>query len=180
MSRSTGSGCTKTSRLLAACRGNIARHRERPTRWVWDVEELHDYVVFVTNTGLRVSESRSLRIRDVRLINPMIDGKLVEVCKVTITGGKRGAHPATLSKPAAAVAFRRLLARRRVAVPTTCSERLFLRHHDDAFQKLLKRADLYVDAYGRKRDFVSLRHSHICFRFMGEEPIFSIARATRT
>lgn len=167
-------------RLLEACRANIARHRKRPTRWVADVEELYDYVVFVTNTGLRVSESRSLRICDVRLINTMIDGRLVEVCEVTITGGKRGAHPATLSKPAAAAAFRRILARRRIAVPTTCNERLFLRHHQDGFQKVLIRSALYVDGYGRKRDFVSLRHSHICFRLMNEEPIFSIARATRT
>ncbi len=57
---------------------------------------------------------------------------------------------------------------------------LFNKHHREAFKRLLRDSGLYWDGYGRKRDFVSLRHSHICFRILAREPIFAIARSTRT
>lgn len=168
--------------LLAISRCNIANHMQAKTRWRSDAEELHDYIIFIVNTGLRVSEAKALRICDVSLRQTRVFGlaDVHEVCQVTVTGGKRGAHPSAQSFPAAAVAYRRILKRRSISKPASCIDKLFNRHHREAFKRMLRENCLYSDAYGRKRDFVSLRHSHICFRLLSGEPLLAIAYSTRT
>ena len=170
--------------LLKFARRNIREHDASKTRWRQDARELKDYIVFMVNTGLRVDESKALRFRDVRIVEApvLIKGttKIREVCQITVTKGKRGAAHPCVSYLSAPAVVRRIIARRGIENPTTSSEPLFLSHHRDAFKRLLRQHDLYIDAYGRKRDFVSLRHSYICYRLMAGVPPFMVAKNVRT
>lgn len=169
--------------LLGALSSNVERHQLERTRWRESSKDLRDYVVFLANTGLRVSEGKALRVRDVRLLPPRpwpgLQG-LHEVCEITIIGGKRGAHPPSQSAPGAATAFHRIIERRRISDPMSCDDPLFPRHHHEAFKRILRDHELYTDRYGRKRDFVSLRHTFICFCILSGISVFDVARRSRT
>jgi len=52
-------------RLIGALRENIKGHKA--TRWHEAAQELRDYVLFVTNSGLRVGEAHNVRFCDVEL-----------------------------------------------------------------------------------------------------------------
>jgi integrase len=163
---------------------NIRTHREGKTRWQEDAQELDDYVNFMLATGMRVGEAAALRVRDVTIVEDDVslsgDVMRFEICEITVVGGKRGARPRCKSTVEAVYAFRKLLKRRGIKDPTTCEEPLFLKHHRDMFRNLLKANGLYVDEYGRKRDFVSLRHSYICDRLADGASVWDVARNTRT
>jgi hypothetical protein len=73
--------------LIKASQANIRFHKRKKTRWVADAEELHDYIIFMVNTGLRVGESRQLLMSGVKIISQP-NGE--EICKLTIKDGKRG------------------------------------------------------------------------------------------
>jgi integrase len=171
-------------KLWKASLANVRRHRKQRTRWVADAEELHDYIVFMVNTGLRVGESRALRVRDVKIARSdvIIGGvrKTADLCKITVREGKRGAHPPCVSYLRAPDVFRRILKRRGITDPSVCQEPLFLRHHREAFKRLLREIGLYTDEYGRKRDFVSLRHTYICFRLNDGASAWQVAQNART
>ena len=170
--------------LMSAIRKNIEFHRQTKTRWVHDAEELRDFVTFMLGTGLRVGEAQALRVRDVQVIEDDVSlgGEIcrMRICEVTIVGGKRGAHPHCKSTNYAVSGFSTLLQRRGISDPSTCTEPLFLRHHRDMFKRLLRESGLYKDEYGRKRDFVSLRHTYICERLEGGANVWDVARNTRT
>ena len=162
--------------LWRASLANIKEHEKTGSRWIADAHELHDYLVFMVHTGLRVGESKKLVIKDVEIVS---DGDRTEMCRVQVRQGKRGPG-ICYSFIRAPVAFRRIVRRRQIADPRTCSEPLFLKHHHEAFRALLKRTGLYRDAFGNKRDFVSLRHTHICFALGRGVKIQDIAKNTRT
>ena len=171
-------------KLLDAARRNIAAHRHRDSRWLSDAEELYDYIIFMANTGLLVSESNALRFKDV-LVVPFaleIKGRVEQeqVCEITVTKGKRGGFGRCQSFIGAPKAFQRIVARRGVIKPRTSDELVFVKHQTAAFRKLLRDAGLYADAYGRKRDFVSLRATYICFRLASGVSLFDVAQNTRT
>lgn len=170
--------------LLVACAENIERHRQAKTRWVADAEEMFDFVRFMRSTGLRVGECLALRAREVRVFTDKATfaGKTanLEVCGIRVVRGKRGAHPECKSDPAAAAILKRIIARRGIQNPATSDEPLFLKHHRDMFRELLVRHSLHVDPYGRKRDFVSLRHTYICRKLEQGVPVWEVARNTRT
>lgn len=154
--------------LLQALNENVGVHEALKTRWVDDAKELRDFVRFMLETGLRVGEAKALKVRDVDLIkdhffingDPWFDW----ICQVRIVGGKVGAHPPCKSTHFAVSTYREILARRGIEDPSQCDEPLFKRHHRDAFRRLLIDTGLRNDAYGRRRDFVSLRHTYICER----------------
>jgi integrase len=162
--------------LIKASQANIRFHKRKKTRWVADAEELHDYIIFMVNTGLRVGESRQLLMSGVKIV-PQPNGE--EICKLTIKDGKRGPGVA-VSFTGAPRVFRRIMERRRITDPSACNEPLFLKHHRDAFRQLLVHAGLRHDGLGNKRDFVSLRHTYICFGLERGVPIQDIAKNTRT
>ena len=162
--------------LIKASQANIRNHKRLKTRWVADAEELHDYIIFMVNAGLRVGESRQMLVSDVKVVTQP-DGE--EICKLTIKAGKRGPGVA-VSFTGAPRAFKRILERREISDAVNCSEPLFLKHHRDAFRNLLVQAGLRHDGLGNKRDFVSLRHTYICFGLERGVPIQDIAKNTRT
>ena len=42
-------------------------------RWKWECEQLHDFVLFVTNSGVRPDEASLLQIRDVEIVDDARD-----------------------------------------------------------------------------------------------------------
>jgi integrase len=53
----------------------------------WEAEQLHDYVLFAANTGLRPDEARRLEFRDVKIVDDADIGKTILEIEVR---GKRG------------------------------------------------------------------------------------------
>src|SRR6202022_985626 len=53
----------------------------------WECEQLHDYVLFSANTGLRPDEARRLQFRDVTLVEDEASGQTILEIEVR---GKRG------------------------------------------------------------------------------------------
>lgn len=170
--------------VQGACYENIRLHEEKGTRWVNDAKELYEFVRFMEGSGLRVGECRALRVCDVELINDIIllNGEEVEaeVCRIRIVGGKRGAFPQCTSDQGAAWMFRSIVERRGIKNPATCKEPLFLKHHRDMFRRILQDRGLHIDGYGRRRDFVSLRHTYICRKLEHGVSTISVAKNTRT
>lgn len=175
---------TEYAALLKASRANIRAHKKAKTRWIPDAEELHDYIIFMVNTGLRVGECAALRFRDVKIVEASVaikgKEKRREVCEIAIVGGKLGKGPACVSYLSAPRVYRRLVKRRGIEDPAASSEPLFRRHHRDAFKRLLRENNLRFDQWDRRRDFVSLRHTYICFRLKAGVPVFAVAKNVRT
>jgi len=142
---------TEYARLLMFARRNIKKHVADKTRWVDEAQELYEYIVFMVNTGLRVGECRALRFKDVRIKKApvLIKGisKEREVCEITITAGKMGAHPTCVSYLTAPAVFRRIVARRDIEKPETSDQLIFRAHHREAFKRLLRDHGLYKDNY---------------------------------
>ena len=53
----------------------------------WNAEQVHDYVLFMANTGLRPDEARNLQHRDVEIVEDQATGELILEIEVR---GKRG------------------------------------------------------------------------------------------
>jgi site-specific recombinase XerD len=173
--------------LLQASRANVNYHRESSPnkgRWLQDALEQHDFIIWMANTGMRVGEAMQLEFRHVRIVERqiLVDGERQtrEVCLFTVTKGKRGAGEEAESFIGAPSVFRRICERRGIKDPKTSRGLLFEKRHTYGFARLLKDCKLDEDNYGRKRDFVSLRHTYIVFRLQQGADIYDIARNTRT
>jgi len=62
-------------------------HAPLKPRFKWESEQLHDYVLFAANTGLRPDEARRLQFRDVTVVEDDASGQTILVIEVR---GKRG------------------------------------------------------------------------------------------
>ena len=167
-------------RLLKATRAHIVELQG--TRWVSDAEECYDFIIWMANTGMRVGEARNVRFCDVEVeVETSTDGLERRCCLVKNIRGKRGTGECR-SWYAAYNAFKRLVARRGIAEPSKCSERLFLAHHRDMFNAILDQAGLkFTDNEPRRRrDFVSLRHTYIASRLLHGVSVYDVARNCRT
>lgn len=173
--------------LLEASRRNIIFHRDTAPnkgRWLNTALEMHDFIIFMANTGMRVGECLELEFRNVRIekrsirINDALEER--EVCVISVVRGKRGAGAEFDSFIGAADVFRRIIERRNISNPKTSSDKLFLHNHRTGFRSLLEKHGLYRDAWGRRRDAVSLRHTYIVFRLRNGASVADVARNTRT
>ena len=63
-----------------------AQHPPKP-RWKWSCQQLHDYVLFMANTGLRPDEAARLEFRDVNIVE---DDATEETILEIEVRGKRG------------------------------------------------------------------------------------------
>src|SRR5215470_3416135 len=77
----------------------------------WDAEQLHDYVLFAVNTGLRPDEAWRLQFRDVTIV---FDNDLKKTILEIEVRGKRGTGYCK-SMPGAVLPFKRLKSRLRPA-----------------------------------------------------------------
>jgi integrase len=169
-------------------------HEPKSPRYKWESEQLHDYVLFAANTGLRPDEAWRLQFRD---------AKIVEDCGQTIleieVRGKRGVGYCK-SMTGAVRPFERLKARPRPARADEPSKQggaaangqtapcrqpqptdlIFPKWSRELFKTILQEENLRFDRDGRARTAYSLRHTYICLRLMEGADIYQIAKNCRT
>lgn len=150
------------------------RRAQHPLRgkWRWSCEQLHDYVLFMANTGLRPDEAARLEYRDVGVV---LDEATRETILVIEVRGKRGVGYCK-STAGAVRPFERLRERNKPKP----SDRLFPKRHRDLFNQILKEENLKFDRDGQQRTAYSLRHTYICLRLMEGADIYQIAKNCRT
>ncbi|MGA8087814.1 MAG: site-specific integrase [Terracidiphilus sp.] len=163
-------------------------------RFRWEAEQLHDYVLFSANTGLRPDEARRLQFRDVTVIEDEGSGQTILEIEVR---GKRGVGYCK-STTGAVHPFERLKARLRPdggpgrAGSRTASmangewhapgptDLLFPKWPRELFNAILEEEKLRTDRDGRPRTAYSLRHTYICLRLLEGADIYQIAKNCRT
>jgi len=141
-------------------------------RWKWSGEQLHDYVLFMTNTGLRPDEAARLEYRDVTIVKDEATKETILLMEVR---GKRGVGYCK-STSGAVRPFRRLRERNE-PVPT---ERVFPTGHRELFNRILDEEGLKFDRDGNRRTAYSLRHTYICLRLLEGADVYQIAKNCRT
>jgi len=164
----------------------------------WEAEQLHDFVLFAVNTGLRPDEAWRLEVRDVTIVDDEDLGKTILEIEVR---GKRGVGYCK-SMPGAVRPFERLRSRLRPAriygvnTPTETSvnsnvlwepwrtpeptDLIFPKWQRELFKTILDEQKLRFDREGRPRTAYSLRHTYICLRLMEGADIYQIAKNCRT
>jgi integrase len=174
------------------------RRAENPPkpRWRWACEQMHDFVLFMVNTGLRPDEAWRLEFRDVEVVRD--EGTDETILEISVRG-KRGVGYCK-SMPGAVFPFQRLRMRPRpedegrgqrspakdddVALATgklpQLTDRLFPKSHRQLFNKILDEEHLKEDREGHPRTAYSLRHTYICMRLMEGADIYQIAKNCRT
>ncbi len=135
-------------------------------------EELHDFVLFMGNTGLRPDEAKNLQCRDVAIETDGPTGERILAIEVR---GKTGIGNCK-SMPGAVLPFKRLRARGKL----NGTDPLFSNSVATRFNALLGELGLKTDRDGNRRSVYSLRHSYISFRLMEGANIYEIAKNCRT
>ena len=144
----------------------------RKERWRAQSEKLHDYVLFMANTGLRPDEASRLQFRDVSVISDTGSGERILQIEVR---GKRGVGFCK-SMPGAVLPFERLAKR---GAPAQ-ADLIFGKVQRQLFNAVLAELDLKHDREGNVRTAYSLRHTYICLRLMEGGDIYQIAKNCRT
>ena len=155
--------------------------------WTSHYEDLHDFVLFMANTGLRPDEALRLEIRDVQIEDDYATKKTILVIDVR---GKTGTGYCK-SMPGAVMPFKRLMKRRleelnRVEFDKETADKLlpttplFRKYNRDLFNTILREEGLKHDRDGRVRTAYSLRHTYISMRLMEGADIYQIANNCRT
>ncbi|MBH5373371.1 tyrosine-type recombinase/integrase [Bradyrhizobium glycinis] len=160
----------------------------------WNAEQLHDYVLFLGNTGLRPDEAKNLQHRDITIVEEGRKGDRILEIEVR---GKRGVGYCK-STPSAVLPYERLLTRPKYVPQGKARERkknlrpvlppqypqptdpVFPGNHIKLFNRLLDRSNLKLDRDGKPRTAYSLRHTYICMRLMEGADIYQIAKNCRT
>lgn len=155
-------------KLYTATRKNAKEAEGK--KWQWAAEQMHDYVLFMANTGLRPDEANNLQYRDVSIEQD--DGQTILVIEVR---GKRGVGYCK-STPGAVHPFQRMKKRN---TPKE-ADLLFPAYHRKGFNRILEDEGLKFDRDGNRRTAYSLRHTYICLRLLEGADIYQIAKNCRT
>ena len=142
------------------------------SRYAWESAQLHDYVLFMANTGLRPDEAARLQYRDVSIVRDDATGETILEIEVR---GKRGVGYCK-SMTGAVTPFRRLKNRNNPE-PT---DPIFPKTHRELFNRILDEEGLKFDREGNRRTAYSLRHTYICLRLMEGADIYQVAKNCRT
>jgi integrase len=171
-------------------------HDSKKKAWEWNAEQVHDYVLFMANTGLRPDEAKNLQHRDVTIVEDAGSGERILEIEVR---GKRGVGYCK-SMPSAVLPYERLLSRAKpvrkgrrsrkkgngeppVQEPPKLpqpTDPVFPGKHIKLFNGILTRTGLKLDRDNNKRTAYSLRHTYICMRLMEGADIYQIAKNCRT
>lgn len=157
-------------RLYQATRERAQNPRKE--RWRTESEQLHDYVLFMVNTGLRPDEAKRLEFRDVSVV---VDGDTGERILEIEVRGKRGVGYCK-SMPGAVLPFQRTK-KRKEGQP---SDLVFGPTQRELLNAVLEELDLKKDRDGNARTAYSLRHTYICLRLMEGADIYQVAKNCRT
>jgi len=164
--------------LYTATRKNAANPKN--PRFKWYAEQLHDFVLFMANTGLRPDEVNLLEFRDVEIVTDEWSGDKILEIEVR---GKRGVGYCK-SMTGAVRPFERLRDRPRPTgegeQPVKPTDKLFPNEFKKMFNGILTENNLKFDRDGKARTAYSLRHSYICFRLLEGADIYQIAKNCRT
>jgi integrase len=137
-----------------------------------DYEDLHDYVLFMVNSGLRPDESHRIHVRDVNVVDDA--GSKETILEIDIRG-KRGVGFCK-SMPGAVHPFQRIIKRHKLG----STDLIFPKQQQSLFNIILNELELKFDREGQRRTFYSLRHTYICFRLMEGADVYQIAKNCRT
>ncbi|MGH7243398.1 MAG: tyrosine-type recombinase/integrase [Phycisphaerales bacterium] len=150
------------------------KRAKNPNRRCWkqNGEDLHDFVLFMVNTGLRPDEAWNLQDRDAVIVEDEATGERIVEIEVR---GKRGIGYCK-SMPGAVLPLERLR-KRNNSQPT---DLIFPNRHRELFNAILEEEGLKVDRDGNRRTAYSLRHTYICLRLMEGADIYQIAKNCRT
>jgi len=157
-------------RLYEATRDR-AKSAKSPHR-KWLREQLHDYVLFMANTGLRPDEAARLEFRDVAIVTDEATGERILEIEVR---GKRGVGFCK-SMTGAVMPFERLRKRNK----PQSTDQLFGQTPADQINLVLEELKLKFDRDGHRRTAYSLRHTYICMRLMEGADIYQVAKNCRT
>jgi integrase len=147
-------------------------HAPLREQWRWECEQLHDYVLFMANSGLRPDEAKRLQHRDVAIVK---DAATQETILEIEVRGKRGVGYCKSTSGAVRPFIR--LRKRNSPQPT---DLLFPGNHRELLNTILDELQLKFDRDGNRRTAYSLRHTYICLRLMEGADIYQIAKNCRT
>jgi integrase len=175
-------------------------HKPLNNRHRWACEQMHDYILFMANTGLRPDEAGRLEFRDVKIVKDTGSNQTILEIEVR---GKRGVGWCK-STAGAVLPFERLRDRERLQAETESgngseaaqpaqartkkpgkvkpgpTDKLFPSSQRELFNALMRELNLKHDRDGNVRTTYSLRHTYICFRLMEGADIYQIAKNCRT
>ncbi len=134
--------------------------------------QLHDYILFMANTGLRPDEVKRLEYRDVLIVDD--EGTEETILEIEVRG-KRGIGYAK-STSGAVRPYERLIERNNPAA----TDLVFPQNQKKLFNEILEEIRLKFDRDGNSRTAYSLRHTYICMRLMEGADIYQIAKNCRT
>lgn len=144
---------------------------------------LHDYVLFMANTGLRPDEAARLEFRDVKIVDDRDSAE--RILEISVRG-KRGTGYCKSTRGAVRPFERikeRLSAKDKESgeiTPPKPVDRLFPSRQTKLFNDILGKVDLKTDREGSKRTAYSLRHTYISFRLLEGADIYQVAKNCRT
>lgn len=168
------------TQLYKATRKNA---KEAYPQFKWAAEQLHDYVLFMGNTGLRPDEVKNLQHRDIEIVEDAATGERILVIEVR---GKRGVGYCK-STAGAVRPYERLLERAKPEKDALGNlrypepmDKVFPGSHITMFRSVLDRENLRTDRDGKTRTSYSLRHTYICMRLLEGADIYQIAKNCRT
>lgn len=141
-------------------------------RWRTACEDLHDYVLFMGNTGLRPDEAKRLQVQDVQVVE---DGGVRQRILHIAVRGKRGTGWAK-SMSGAVLPFQRMKKRHNLEA----TDLLFPTIQKELFNAILNELDMKKDREGTPRTTYSLRHTYISMRLLEGADIYQIAKNCRT
>jgi integrase len=141
-------------------------------RWRTACEDLHDYVLFMVNSGLRPDEAKRIELRDIDIV---ADGPGEEKILHIAVRGKRGVGYCK-TMPGAVIPFQRMKERHNLEP----NQLLFPKIQRELFNTLLDELGMKHDREGNPRTSYSLRHTYICFRLMEGADIYQVAKNCRT
>ncbi|MET4133006.1 integrase [Porphyrobacter sp. MBR-155] len=141
-------------------------------RWRSACEDLHDYILFMVNSGLRPDEARRIEVRDVEIA---IDGPDKQKILHIAVRGKRGVGYCK-TMPGAVLPFQRVVKRH----GRKATDLLFPTIQRELFNTILDELDMKKDREGNARTTYSLRHTYISFRLMEGADIYQVAKNCRT
>ena len=141
-------------------------------RWRSACEDLHDYVLFMVNSGLRPDEAKRIQVRDVEIV---ADGPGAERILHIAVRGKRGVGYCK-TMPGAVLPFARMKKRHNLEP----NDLIFPTIQRELFNTILGELGLKTDREGNPRTTYSLRHTYICMRLIEGADIYQIAKNCRT